>query len=367
MKKIFTVLICIIMIASLGGCSKKNGIDSDKNAVDENVQEESTPQQEVPKQEPEKQQEDLTGKVASPYTGLDIKEEVANKRPFAIMINNYKKALPQSGISQADIYYETLAEGGISRILAVFQNFDAEKIGPVRSARHYYLDFAFDNDAIFVHHGGSQLAYNAIKTLKVNNLDGMKLEGTDFYRDKERIKQPGMYEHSSYTGAKLIAQAAEKYKYRLKATDAEGMFDFYKEDTTNANGQVATNVIVPFSGAQKSEFHFEEGTKMYMRSQNGTKQIDVETNQQLAVKNIIIQYTTITPIKNDKEGRLDVKLVGSGRGLFISNGKAVPILWNKTSHQNPTMWLDENGNKLTINKGKTWICVYPSSSDVTIN
>jgi len=121
-----------------------------------------------------------------PLTGLPTEKPVVNCRPVAVVINNHHKALPQSGIGQAAICYEVLAEGNITRIVAVFHDFDAQKIGPVRSARPYLLEFAADYDAIFVHHGGSPRGYDLIEESGIADLDAMRLS-EPFWRDPERV------------------------------------------------------------------------------------------------------------------------------------------------------------------------------------
>ncbi len=311
--------------------------------------------------------EDLTGKAINPMTGLSIDENVVNRRPFAVVINNLKKALPQSGIAQADIYYEVLAEADITRIIAIFQDFDSQKIGPVRSMRHYFLNFAGDNDAIFVHHGGSDPGYEAIVDNKFNNIDGMKFEGPGtFWRDPQRVKISGMMEHSSYTNAEKLLERAEKLKYRFeKPDDFKGMFDFY-EKLSSPDGKAADTVKVPFSSNQDATFSFDAETGLYKRYEFGNEQIDEETGGGLAVSNVLVQYVEMYVIKGDKEGRREVKLVGSGDGLLITAGKAVPVTWQKKGLFSPTEWLAENGDKLTINKGKTWVCVVNKDTEVGV-
>lgn len=319
----------------------------------------------------------LIGKAINPLTGLYIDEEAAARRPVAVVINNLKKALPQSGLAQADLYYEVLAEGGITRIIPVFQDFNSEKIGPIRSARHYFLDFALDHDAVFVHHGGSQEAgaanaYNAIASLSVNNLDGMRLEGTAFWRDPIRNAQAGMKEHSSYTSAEKIFESMEKLGYRKdRPEDFMLSYLFYDEPSSPRGHEPAFKVTVPFSGAQKSVFEYDEVEKVYKRFQNEEPQIDEETGEQLEVTNILIQFASVYTIAGDTAGRQDATLTGGGDGYLVTNGVVVPITWKKESHHSPTEWylkavLPEETveEPILLNKGKTWICVFQKNGSV---
>lgn len=311
--------------------------------------------------------EDLTNKSKNLLTGYYIDKDIAKKRPVAVVINNLRKALPQSGISQADLFYEVLAEGDITRIIAIFQDFDSIKIGPVRSTRHYFLDFALDNDAMFVHHGGSPAGYDSIKSLKINNLDGMALEGSAFWRDPERRKQSGMYEHSSYTNKANLLEAIEKYKYRdEKYEDYVGMFQFYDEVTSPANSKESSRISIPFSKAYTSTFEYDSEMGLYSKFQGEDKHIDEETGEQLKVSNIIVQLTDMYIISGDDAGRREVKLVSSGEGYLITNGVYTEIKWEKKSHEEPTKWYFKDGQPLKLNKGKTWICVYNGEVDFNI-
>lgn len=310
---------------------------------------------------------DLTGMAVNPLTGEYIKEETAQRRPVAMVINNLKKALPQSGISQADLYYEVLAEGDITRIIAVFKDFDSEKIGPIRSARHYFLDFAFDNDAVFIHHGGSPQAYSSLQSLKVNNIDAMRGVGSGaFWRDKTRLNQSGMYEHSSYTDAAGIIDAFESSSYRKEVDSDEGLFNFFDEFSTPLDGEFCMKFTVPFSQNYQATFEYDAKNNIYKKYQGSGKNphIDEETGKQLSVTNVIVQFTSMHVIAGDDAGRRDVKTVSSGKGYMFTGGEYFDITWKKDSHTSPAQYFDEKGKKLTVNKGKTWICVFQDGAEI---
>jgi len=309
---------------------------------------------------------DLTGLARNPLTGAYIDEEVAARRPIAVVINNKYAALPQSGIAQASLYYEVLSEGAITRIIAVFQDFDAAKIGPIRSMRHYFLDFALDHDAIFAHHGHSPQGKAALQNLGINNIEGMYVDGTYYWRDPERKKIPAMYEHSSYTSAEnLWSYITDKAKYRTaKAETHTGMFAFYDAPTSPANSTPVMKITINYINSFTPSFTYNAETHLYARTQYGEPHIDEQTGEQLTVTNIIVQNAEVWHIPGDASGRRDVALVASGTGTLYTNGTASPVTWTKTSHQSPTQWFDAQGKPLTLNIGKTWVCVTQNASTV---
>lgn len=306
----------------------------------------------------------ISKNTINPLSGLMIDKSFLNKRPFSVVFNNLKKALPQSGISEADLYYEVLAEAGITRIIGTSQTFTADKIGPIRSTRDYFLNFALDNDSIFVHHGGSVGGYNFIKSNGINNLDGMSLEGIIFYRDKERARQRGL-EHSSYTSGEDIVIQAEKYGYNLYHNkDFVSNWNFSKDDYDLETESTSSKIIVPYSEDQIGTFDYNSQENIYYRSQNNEPHMDEYFNKQLTVKNVLVQFVNMTVI--DNEGRRKVDLVSSGYGYYFTNGKHVAVKWSKENHFSPTKWFYEDGVPLILNKGKTWICVVQRNTNLKI-
>lgn len=359
MKKVILLLLFGSLL--LSGCGQKQKAEAPKEPEPPQVVE--TPKE--PEQNAPEPEEDLTGKAKNPLTGLYIAEEEAKKRPVAVTINNLHKALPQSGIGEADIIYEVLAEGEITRLVAIFQSLQAEKIGPVRSAREYFTYFALDNDAIYVHHGGSPNGYTAIKKRGVAHIDGMN-DGA-FWRDKTRANQPGMYEHSSYTSAAGITKSSKEKGFRIEEDEGyEGMFRFQEEDT-NLKGEPCSVVTLPYSTYQVSEFRYDSNKGMYDRNQSGDPQIDETTGEILSAKNIIIQFANTYVLAGDDAGRRGIDLVGNGDGYYISNAAYIPITWEKGSYNSPTKWYDEKGLELRLNPGKTWICVYPKGQEMILS
>jgi hypothetical protein len=314
--------------------------------------------------------------LPSALTGLRICENAAAQRPVAVVINNIRQAHPHSGLVSADIVYEVLAEGDVTRLVAIFQSYFPEKIGSVRSARDYFVDFAFNHDAIFVHHGGSPSSGERIRSTGITAMDGGRLEGQGiFWRDRsfpthDWVRNTGTrsMEHSSYTGREQIERHMEAADIRnfLSADPAYGFLFTPRPDDILKLGD-ATRVVVPFSPNYTRTFIFDEEKNMYLAEAPTGATRDAETEQQAAATNILIQFTSMNVIAGDAEGRRNVRTVGEGRGYLITGGEFFPVLWQKDSHSAPTRWTFENGTPLTLTPGKTWICVFTAAGTVTFD
>ncbi|MCL2166787.1 MAG: DUF3048 domain-containing protein [Clostridiales bacterium] len=315
--------------------------------------------------------------VYSPLNGLPIAKEDALLRPIAVVINNIYVSLPQSGISEADILYEVLAEGDITRFVAVFHKPQAEKIGSVRSVRDYFVDFLLDYDSILVHHGGSDAGYSRINNLKVDHLDGMKLEGTAFWRDPDRVRQRGMYEHSSYTSAERIEEAIAKQNIRREWNEGTEYGFLFNQDPlpfaeiAKENGgdyRESTEISVPFSRNYTRRFSYRSDQQQYAVFNRDGPHIDEGLgsgkNAQLYVSNIIVQFVNMHIIPGDIAGRREVATTGSGTGLLFSEGGCTAISWERESHASPTRWFFENGQPIQLKPGTTWICVLQKGVEV---
>ncbi len=314
--------------------------------------------EEEPEVEEEEAEElDLTGLAMNPLTGQYIDEVAAARRPIGIMINNHRVALPQSGLAQADVIYETLVEGGIARLFALYQDFDATKIGPVRSARHYYLDFAFDFDALYVHYGQSPQADVAFKELNAPNMNGLSyLDTIMCFQDPTR-KRP----HSTYTSYDGLMAAWDSKDYRVDLKEGlYNKFTFTDEVLELEEAELATKVVLDYSYYQYAWFEYDESSNKYLRFQFDVPHMDVEIDEQLAFDNIIVQLAEIWKIPGDSEGRMDMNLTTKGDGYYISQGKHIPITWEKISHYDPTVYYTLEGQVLEMAAGKTWISVFPT-------
>lgn len=295
-------------------------------------------------------------------TGLWMNQEEAKKRPVAVMLNNIKVANPQSGISDVQILYEALAEGGITRFLGLFDlsvmnSKTEQRIGSVRSARHYFVSIADEYNAIFLHYGQTPYAIKKINALGIDTINGMGGAGeAAFYRDKT-IKAP----HNAFTTKNGILDAIKAYKYKTDySDDFEGHFKFYDTDTTLDSQETVETVKLGFTNSYIPFFEFKENEQLYYRSQFGGPHIDANNQQQLSFKNIIVQFVKEWDI--DKNGYQTMDLEdASGTGFYITNGKKVDITWKKNEATKKMRYYDLNGSELVINTGKTYIALFPKN------
>ncbi|MEE1009718.1 MAG: DUF3048 domain-containing protein [Agathobacter sp.] len=347
------VFICFLvgglMISCMTGCQKRkdNVKTEDSQAVE--VETETT-KAETDVKTPVDTHE---GQEKSLLTGEWIDEDIASKRPVAVMVENTKMALPQYGLSNADIIYECPVEGGITRLMAIFQDYNnIKKIGNVRSCRHYFAYLAHDYDAIYFHAGASKYAYDGVLAENyIEDIDGITgVGGQYFFRDSNK-KAP----HNLYTASDMISESISNMKWDTEySKDYDGVFKFAEDDTEEnlTNGDDAKAIVMYYQNP-KPWFEYNDETGLYDRFEFGNEQIDGNTNTQISVKNIIIQNCSSSIM--DDVGRLDFKLFSSGTGKYISNGKCIDITWKRNSKDDVTHYYDKDKKEIVLNQGKTWI------------
>lgn len=311
-------------------------------------------------------QEGKEPEIVVPIKKVEIIDEDSKSRPYAIMINNNSAVWKyQSGLNEAYIIYELLVEGGITREMALFKDSDAPKIQSIRSSRHYYLDYAMENDAIYVHWGWSPQAQSDIRNLGINNINGLTYENTYFFRDKT---VSAGYEHKGYTTMDYMKKATERLKYRT-TTDKPNLLSYSVDpvDLSNKENQsVAKYVALKFS-SYTAKFIYDEENGVYYKKQNNTDMYDYTTKERMTTKNIIVYQNSYSYISGDNKGRLNMNNIGSGKGYFISNGVAVPITWSKSSRKEQTKYKYEDGTDLVVNDGRTYIEVLPTNGSINIS
>ncbi|MEG2597775.1 MAG: DUF3048 C-terminal domain-containing protein, partial [Oscillospiraceae bacterium] len=236
--------------------------------------------------------------------------------------------------------------------MAIFSDQDhVPYVGPVRSTRHYYTDLALPYNPIYIHFGGSPAGYERIKKTGLSHIDGMTYDKA-FYQDKKRAANKGR-EHSFFINTEGFQSVLGKAKI---ATDGEtsAPFSFLEKDTAPSVLD-AGKVYVPFSGTANSQFDYNPSSGLYEKQRNGEKHIDGDTGEVLTFKNVLILYTDITSY-NGETYRRDVKL-SSGDGYYVSNGGKTAIHWEKGASKNQFTFSLSEGGKLSVNKGKTYICI----------
>lgn len=296
-----------------------------------------------------------------PEKKLQIIDEESKSRPYAVMINNNHAAWPLCGVQDAYLVYEIVAEGGITRMMALYKDQETAKIGSIRSARHYFIDYAEENDAIYVHWGGSDQAYARIKK-GIEDIDGMAYEGTTFFRDKT-LKRAS--EHTGFSSMEKLKERAEEKGY-IRDTNKDLLLNYSIESIEMENkeeAQSANEVIIRYSDYHTTSYVYDEENKMYKRSMSGQDDVDLVTGKQCMVKNIIT-YSLSNYTLNDGsgKGRQELENIGTGEGYFISEGYAIPITWEKISHSGQTVYRYKDGTRLNVNDGNTFIQIYPKTT-----
>lgn len=347
-------LLCLFALV-LGGCGKKKA--AEPTVTPTPTQEETpspTPTEEALDGELVKNTAP-DGQVVSFLTGEFVSEEQGRRRPIAVMLNNVKPAVPQTGISMAGVIYEAPVEAFLTRLMAVFEQYDGlEKIGSVRSCRDYYIFYASGFDAIYTHFGQSEFAIPYLESGKIDTING--ITGTDsnsFYRTKDR-KAP----HNAYTSFAGIQKAIEKKNFRTDYKEGyQGAWKFAPVGTEiNLDAGTDATLVKPGYPNNKPSFEYDPETKLYKRYQYGGKQIDDLDGEQLAVKNIIFQYSAWKKYPSDL-GCLNIDVNTPGAGKYFTNGKCIDITWKKDSEWGATHYYDADGNEITLNTGKTWVCI----------
>ena len=316
-------------------------------------------EEEEPEAEPEVTDVTHEGEAQSMLTGEWLPEEETKNRPLAIMLGNTTDALPQYGIGKADVLYECLVEGGLTRLMGIFDNYnDAPKYGSVRSCRLYYAYIAKEYDAIYAHYGQASNAKSFLNSNAIDNLNGLEgaMDSIMFYRSGDRPAP-----HNVFTTPEGITAGIEKKGYRTTyADDYTGHFLFSDgKDPVVLDGKDAYAMQTSYPNS-KTWFEYDAESGMYKRFHYKKEHVDGETGEQLTFTNVIFQFIPGRVI--DDKGRMEFDTVGSGKGIYFTGGKCEDITWKKDSLESPSLFYDNNGDQLVMNPGKTSICIITTDS-----
>lgn len=334
------LLLTLSAVLLLSGCKDKKTVDTPSNETSSKITESTSPK---PTETPPKTSETpAVQKYYAPYTGEEVSKEAVNNVAFMTIVENSPDSWPLSGLTEADIVYEAMVEGGVTRFLALYQKENSEKIGPVRSMRTYFLDIAYEYNLPFGHCGGSHDSLTRIKNEKSLSLDEM-FNGAFYWRDKS-IK---IQEHSLYTSTEKLRNLVQNKSY-VKEPAVKLNFDKSYWDKLDSSS--ASNITIKFNGAYNTSYDFKDG--LYNKSMNRIQTKNKEDSKPIAVTNLVIQNVNYRT--RAKEQYLDADLIGQGEGYIISNGKAVKVKWSKADLRSQTIFKDEKGNIVPLNPGKTW-------------
>lgn len=384
MKRIFSLILALCLIL-LCGCTGRQASETTASTAESTTApttEATTvpttaPVTEAPTTEPttEPTAEPTTEPVSlyhNPLTGEAL-DALPTNRLYAVALNNVKAAMPQYGIGEADVLCEISTEGGTTRCLGIYYDFDNVKtLGSIRSARPYIINLAQSFDAILVHAGGSAEARELMASTGWETLDGVRGSGAGnyFYRDQSRLNAGYAYEHTLFITPANIASYTAKLGHA--ATRSKGVdlgWNFSDDGLTD--GSEASTITAWFSvaGATTSSvktttLNYSADNGLYYARQHGSNWVDDTTGSTLSFRNVLV-LRTATTVQNDNKGRLSVELTGSGTGYFACNGTVVNIKWSRASDTSPFAFTLEDGTPITLGVGKTYIAFLPTKAVVT--
>ena len=282
-----------------------------------------------------------------------------NKRTIAVIIDNVQDAIPQTSLNEAMIVYEAVVEGNLTRFLAIYKDPKVETIGPSRSARPYFIDYALENDSIFVHYGGSPKALSEVEKLDMDNANGIESPGKVFWRTDKKAAP-----HNAMVDVEEVWKYAETKKYRT-VTNQRNVLNYVTDEVNLESGIEAKIVNVPFA-TSKVKFEYDEEQKIYKRYVGNSLRKDWLTGEALTTKNIIITFAKYTTTSEENNyGRQAIDNIGSLDGYYITNGKAEKIKCKKTSRTSKTVYEDLEGNEIKVNDGNTYIEIVPTNLKVS--
>lgn len=299
----------------------------------------------------------LTGEVVSSW-------DLLTRRPLAVKVENDPKARPQSGIIDADLVYEELVEGGVTRFICIYLSKDSQVIGPTRSARPSDIDITYFLDPLLICSGG---ASQVISMVKAAGMKYISEDSAHFWRDRTR-RAP----HNLYTSTPLLRRYLEETGDDYNKLPQSGLVFVSGKDHEGSGGEEsaesesesimvspATSINIPYKAAVcAASYHYDPSTDTYFRSINGVPHTDLTTGKRVAPRNVIVQLVTVTG-----SGIYDVtgsetplsQVIGSGKCLVFVGGKVYHGTWKKPNRNSPTQFLDENGRPIPLHPGQTWI------------
>lgn len=341
------IFLCILVLIVLPGC---------KNDDDNGTTDDSPPIEEDIDNEDDSDNKEESRKAPSPLSGVYVDKENLDRRVMAVMFDNHPKARWQSGLKDAEIVYEYEVESPYTRYLALYLSNDPSSMGPLRSARPYFVTTALEYDAIYVRVGGSTEAEADILEYNIDDLNAIKMGADKFWR-KSHKKAP----NNLYTDMKTLREAANEMEINKKRNI--NIFSFNREDRS-IDGYLANEINIRYNSTNTTDYLYNESEKMYHRKKDGKDHIDEIDDSPISAKNIIIREVKKRPLPDGK--KLEMDLVGKGTGKYITNGKGIDIKWIKKSREEKTIYTLENGHELKLNPGTTFVQVVNPKVDIEI-
>ena len=349
--KALSLMLALIFIASaFTGCG------GDKNT------EESTT--EAPQNDIIENNEPIDTAIRNPLTGeADYDEALLNNKPVFVVVENSAAGRPQWGLTSSDMVFEMVAEGGIARMLLVYSDLSRlpDKIGPVRSARNYFVNIVEGFGGAFIHFGGPPNAYAALTDNGTVRMDGLANDGTYFKRDSGRLSAGVSKEHTAYTSKDMATDYFTKNNLDLTIEDAYKKPFKFNADTQKLSGGDCTEFTFVLSSGYKYTYTLNEEDNRYYSTLNGSKFVDSEGNQQ-NFDNVIICYTSIYPLDDGTNDKRVVIELNEGSGVYVSNGTYENITWKKGGTENVLKFYGADGEELKLNIGRTYVGITESDN-----
>lgn len=366
---ISTTLTYAVLSGSISKTSTTTGVDSKKTGATPTASTIIEEDPAAPKTE------------VCPLNGLkhtqQAKDAWVQRRPLAVMIENHSEARPQSGLTSADVVYEAVAEGGITRFMALFYcNLGDIQVGPVRSARTYFVNWLSEYDPLYAHVGGANTpgpadALSQIITYKTKDLNQFSIGFPVYWRDYQRLGHPVATEHTMYSTTQKLWDVGSKRGWT--ATDSAGLkwdrnftsWSFEENKTKGTTGKITVN----FWESQPDYtvvWTYDSGTNTYKRQNGGSDHIDLNNKKQLSPVNIVVQFEKESHADDGYPGNVHLLYgtIGSGKALFFKDGNVAEGKWMKNSRLARSQYLDQNGKEIKFEPGQIWIQTVPEGSKV---
>ncbi|MFZ3577828.1 DUF3048 domain-containing protein [Virgibacillus sp. DJP39] len=346
MRKTFLCLAVVFAIL-LFGCSKEESKATNNEDKENAVEEKSSTPKEVEKAE-----------FVYPLTGLEAEKQVDN-RAIGIMVNNHTKARPQTGLSKADVVFEILAEGRITRFLALFQSELPEVAGPVRSAREYYFELANGYNALYVYHGAAGFVNDMIKERDIDYLNGSIYDNDGHLFKRESFRAAP---HNSYVQVGAVYDVAKSKGYDITTTKEPLLF-LTADEANQIKGDPASHIEIVYADQPMEivEYNFEPESGKYSRLSDREQTVELNSNEPVLVDNIFIVKTDHEVI--DNAGRREIDITSGGEGYLIQKGKIQHVSWE---NQDGRIIPVKDGKPVGFVPGKTWINVVPIDTPIHV-
>ena len=336
-RKTLMVLLCVALcftVLIVSGCKKEETREFPEVTSEPTIKEPEVP-------------------IVWPFTGLEAPSaDAITKRPISVKIENSSTARPQTGLNSADVVYETIAEGGITRFNCIFQSTIPKKLGPVRSARLSDVWIVPQFNTMLFFSGANSQVLGRIKQAGINNMS--QAAAPSLYSRSSAKAAP----HNLFLSTSDIDAVASKKGFELTTDDRKLNFALKSEEASSS----ATNITIPFSYYARVEWKYDAETDTYKRAHSGTPHTDAATGKQVRAKNVVVMWAKYTPqSKRDAAGSItyDITLGGEGKAVIFKNGAKYKGTWKASAKKLPRFF-DKNGKEIKLNPGNTWFEVPPT-------